>query len=200
MAGRSMKGHVAFVSNGVLFILNLVAVVGGITSIIIIFAMEHTPSRIGWLIIMVGSCTVASGLLGIFSTKRRGCYTFHLVFLIFALIGLISAALVIFFKPNEVQKGMHYKNGETSALKVIKFEAAIFFIVFCIDVSIYFYNVIVYHPTLLSLFSLNYNTYHYLHVHVKFQFFVRYKIDVVYAIRPLKRALVVATINHQLPL
>ncbi len=135
MAGRSLKGQLAFVSTGLLSILNLLATIGGIAGIVIICALEHAPSSIGWLLIVVGGFTVASGLIGIFTSNRRGCFTWQAVLLMFALVGLISASLVIFFKPTLVLQRMNLKISETSAQKIMKFQAAIFFIVFCIDVS-----------------------------------------------------------------
>jgi hypothetical protein len=136
MAGRSLKGQLAFVSTGLLSILNLLATIGGIAGIVIICALEHAPSSVGWLLIVVGGFTVASGLIGIFTSNRRGCFTWQAVLLMFALVGLISASLVIFFKPTLVLQRMNLKISESSARKIMKFQAAIFFIVFCIDVSV----------------------------------------------------------------
>ncbi|CAK9268395.1 hypothetical protein BDL97_02G075400 [Sphagnum fallax] len=136
MAGRSIKGQLAFVSTGLLSILNLLATIGGIAGIVIICALEHAPSSIGWLLIVVGGFTVASGLVGIFTSNRRGCFTWQAVLLMFALVGLILASLVIFFKPTLVLQRMNLKISESSARKIMKFQAAIFFIVFCIDVMV----------------------------------------------------------------
>ncbi|CAN5975220.1 unnamed protein product [Sphagnum jensenii] len=54
----------------------------------------------------------------------------------FALIALISASLLIFFKPTQVLARMNSKYSESTSWKIIKFQAAIFFIVFCIDVIV----------------------------------------------------------------
>jgi hypothetical protein len=54
----------------------------------------------------------------------------------FVLIGLISASLLIFFKPTQVLARMNSKYSESTSWRIIKFQAAIFFIVFCIDVIV----------------------------------------------------------------
>jgi hypothetical protein len=135
MAGRTIKGQVAFVSTGLLSVLNLLATIGGIAAIVVICALEHVPSRMGWLFIIVGGFTVVSGLIGLCTSNRRGCFTWQAVLLMFALIALISASLLIFFKPTQVLARMNSKYSESTSWKIIKFQAAIFFIVFCIDVS-----------------------------------------------------------------
>ena len=155
MAGRSFKGHLAFISTGLLFVLNLAAVIGGIAAIVIIFSLEHQPSRIGWLFVIVGGFAVAAGVLGVSTNNLRGCFTWHLVLLMFALIGLIAAALVIFFKPTQVLQGMRYKNSEPSARRIIKLEAAIFFITFCINVRVFFLLLNYFFPVCSLLVKLN---------------------------------------------
>jgi len=136
MAGRTIKGQVAFVSTGLLSVLNLLATIGGIAAIVVICALEHVPSRMGWLFIIVGGFTVVSGLIGLCTSNHRGCFTWQAVLLMFALIGLISASLLIFFKPTQVLARMNSKYSESTSWKIIKFQAAIFFIVFCIDVIV----------------------------------------------------------------
>ncbi len=42
---------------------------------------------------------------------------------------------LIFFKPTQVLARMNSKYSESTSWKIIKFQEAIFFIVFCIDVS-----------------------------------------------------------------
>jgi hypothetical protein len=135
MAGRTIKGQVAFVSTGLLSVLNLLATIGGIAAIVVICALEHVPSRMGWLFIIVGGFTVVSGLIGLCTSNHQGCFTWQAVLLMFALIGLISTSLLIFFKPTQVLARMNSKYSESTSWKIIKFQAAIFFIVFCIDVS-----------------------------------------------------------------
>ncbi len=135
MAGRTIKGQVAFVSTGLLSVLNLLATIGGIAAIVVICALEHVPSRMGWLFIILGDFRVVPGLIGLCTSNHWGCFTWQAVLLMFALIGLISASLLIFFKPTQVLARMNSKYSESTSWKIIKFQAAIFFIVFCIDVS-----------------------------------------------------------------
>ncbi|XP_024386032.1 uncharacterized protein [Physcomitrium patens] len=137
MTGRTLKGNLAFLSAGILSILSLVAAVGGVSMIVIVFVMDHSPSRVGWLFIIVGGFTVASGLLGVFSSDRRDCFTWQMVFLLFSTLGLLAAALTIFFKPNEVLGLLHYKNvSEDRARWILRLEAAFFAITFCINTVI----------------------------------------------------------------
>jgi hypothetical protein len=136
MAGRTFRGHIAVMSTTLLFLLNLAVTIGGIASLVLLFVIEHTPSRTGWLLVLVGAFTLASGVIGLCSSTRRGCFTLQLILLAFSVIGLIAAALSIFFKSSQVLSTMNPQINHSTALKLLKLDSAILFITFCVQVSI----------------------------------------------------------------
>jgi hypothetical protein len=134
MAGRTFTGHIAVFSTSLLLILNLIVTVGGVASLVIEFVIEHKPSRTGWLLIIVAIFTIASGLVGLCSSTRRGCFTLQLVLLAFSVVGLIAAALSIFFKAHQVLSHLSPKIAQNTALKILRVDAAILFVTFCAQV------------------------------------------------------------------
>ncbi|KAG0601619.1 hypothetical protein M758_11G126400 [Ceratodon purpureus] len=106
MAGRGFKGHIAVCSTTLLLILNLLVLAGGIASVVLLFLIEHQPSRAAWLIVIAGAFTIASGLIGLCSSTRRGCFTLQLVLLAFSVIGLFATAFAIFFRPTQVRHAL----------------------------------------------------------------------------------------------
>lgn len=137
MAGRGFKGHIAVCSTTLLLILNLIVLTGGIASVVILFLIEHTPSRAGWLIVIAGAVTIASGLIGLCSSTRRGCFTLQLVLLAFSVIGLFATSLAIFFRPSQVRTSLSSKYTVSTTVWVLKLEAAVMFITGCAQVSIH---------------------------------------------------------------
>lgn len=136
MAGRTFRGHIAVMSTTILFLLNLAVTIGGIASLVLLFVIEHSPSHTGWLLVLVGVFTLASGVIGLCSSTRRGCFTLQLILLAFSVIGLIAAALSIFFKSSQVLSTMNPQINQSTALKLLKLDSAILFITFCVQVSI----------------------------------------------------------------
>ncbi|CAK9236091.1 unnamed protein product [Sphagnum troendelagicum] len=136
MAGRTFTGHIAVFSTSLLLILNLLVTLGGVASLVIEFVIEHKPSRTGWLLIIVAIFTIASGLVGLCSSTRRGCFTLQLVLLAFSVVGLIAAALSIFFKAHQVLSHLSPKIAQNTALKILRVDAAILFITFCAQVVV----------------------------------------------------------------
>ncbi|CAK9871254.1 unnamed protein product [Sphagnum jensenii] len=136
MTGRTFTGFIAVFSTTLLLILNLMVTVGGVASLVIEFLLEHRPSQTGWLLVIVSAFTVASGLIGLCSSTRRGCFTLQLVLLAFSLVGLIAAALSIFFKAQQVLNDMSPKIARNTAIKVLRLDAAVLFITFCVQVAV----------------------------------------------------------------
>jgi outer membrane murein-binding lipoprotein Lpp len=136
MAGRTFRGHIAVMSTTLLFLFNLAVTIGGIASLVLLFVIEHSPSRTGWLLVLVALFTLASGVIGLFSSTRRGCFTLQLILLAFSVIGLIAAALSIFFKPSQVLSTMNPQINYSTALKLLKLDSAILFITFCVQVAV----------------------------------------------------------------
>ncbi len=134
MTGRTFTGFIAVFSTTLLLILNLMVTVGGVASLVIEFLLEHRPSQTGWLLVIVSAFTVASGLIGLCSSTRRGCFTLQLVLLAFSLVGLIAAVLSIFFKAQQVLNDMSPKIARNTAIKVLRLDAAVLFITFCVQV------------------------------------------------------------------
>ncbi len=134
MTGRTFTGFIAVFSTTLLLILNLMVTVGGVASLVIEFLLEHGPSQTGWLLVIVSAFTVASGLIGLCSSTRRGCFTLQLVLLAFSLVGLIAAALSIFFKAQQVLNDMSPKIARNTAIKVLRLDAAVLFITFYVQV------------------------------------------------------------------
>jgi hypothetical protein len=135
MAGRGFKGHIAVCSTTLLLILNLIVLTGGIASVVILFLIEHSPSHAGWLIVIAGAVTIASGLIGLCSSTRRGCFTLQLVLLAFSVIGLFATSLAIFFRPSQVRTSLSSKYSVSTTVWVLKLEAAVMFITGCAQVS-----------------------------------------------------------------
>lgn len=136
MAGRGFKGHIAVCSTTLLLILNLIVLTGGIASVVILFLIEHSPSRAGWLIVIAGAVTIASGLIGLCSSTRRGCFTLQLVLLAFSVIGLFATSLAIFFRPSQVRTSLSSKYSVSTTVWVLKLEAAVMFITGCAQVCV----------------------------------------------------------------
>jgi hypothetical protein len=136
MAGRTFTGHIAVFSTSLLLILNLIVTLGGVASLVIEFVIEHKPSRTGWLLIIVAIFTIASGLVGLCSSTRRGCFTLQLVLLAFSVVGLIASALSIFFKAHQVLSHLSPKIAQNTALKILRVDAAILFVTFCAQVAV----------------------------------------------------------------
>jgi hypothetical protein len=137
MAGRGFRGHIAVCSTTLLLILNLIVLVGGIASVVLILITEHPPSRAAWLIIIAGAFTIGSGLIGLCSSTRRGCFTLQLVLLAFSVIGLFATAFAIFFRPSQVRRALdkpYYDASTTSTL--LKVLSAIMFVTGCVQVMV----------------------------------------------------------------
>lgn len=136
MAGRGIKGSIAVCSTSLLLMLNILVLVGGIASIVILFLIEHTPpSRAGWLLIITGIVTVCSALIGLCSSTRRGCFTLQLVLMAFSIIGLLAASLTIFFKRSVVYNGLSPRILASTARKLLTLEGAVMFLTACVQVS-----------------------------------------------------------------
>ncbi|KAL3681454.1 hypothetical protein R1sor_024410 [Riccia sorocarpa] len=133
---RSFKGCLASASTGLLSILNIIIVLAAIATIVIEVYLERPPSRIGWLFLAVSIVTVISGLFGIRATKSVGCFSWHLIALLFSLGGLISAGLVIFIKVGSVQRRMDSTRNPSDTKRLLKLMGAIFFISGCVQAVI----------------------------------------------------------------
>lgn len=135
MAGRGIKGHIAVCSTTLLLILNLIVLAGGVASVVILFLIEHQPSRAGWLIVIAGAFTVASGLIGLCSSTRRGCFTLQLVLLAFSVIGLLATAFAIFFRVTQVRNALDKPFYNPSTTKtLLRVLGAVAFCTGCVQV------------------------------------------------------------------
>lgn len=137
MAGRGFKGHIAVCSTTLLLILNLLVLAGGIASVVLVFLIEHQPSRSAWLIVIAGAFTIGSGLIGLCSSTRRGCFTLQLILLAFSVIGLFATAFAIFSKPSQVRNSLHnpYYSAQTT-ITLLRILSAVMFVTGCVQVSV----------------------------------------------------------------
>jgi hypothetical protein len=137
MAGRGFKGHIAVCSTTLLLILNLLVLAGGIATVVLVFVIEHQPSRTAWLIIIAGAFTVASGLIGLCSSTRRGCFTLQLILLAFSVIGLLATAFAIFAKPTSVRNALDkpYYTQDTT-ITLLKVLSAVAFVTGCVQAAV----------------------------------------------------------------
>ncbi|CAM6109651.1 unnamed protein product [Calypogeia fissa] len=133
---RTFRGHVARASTGLLQILNFGIVIAAIATIVISVYLERPPSRIGWCFIGVGIVSTIAGLFGIRAAKHTGCFSWHLIALLFSVGGLFAAALVIFIKVNQVVNNMKHMHSNKDMKKLVKLNGAIFFIMGCAQVVI----------------------------------------------------------------
>ncbi|KAG6551097.1 hypothetical protein Mapa_007332 [Marchantia paleacea] len=130
---RSFKGCLASASTGLLTVLNIGIVLAAIATIVIEVFLERPPSRIGWLFLAVSIVSVLAGLFGIRAAKSVGCFSWHLIALLFSLGGLISAGLVIFIKVDQVLRNMDSTRNESDSKNLLKLMGAIFFIAGCVQ-------------------------------------------------------------------
>jgi len=137
MAGRGFKGHIAVCSTTLLLILNLLVLAGGIASVVLVFVIEHKPSRTAWLIVIAGAFTIGSGLIGLCSSTRRGCFTLQLILLAFSVIGLFATAFAIFSKPSQVRNSLHnpYYSAQTT-ITLLRILSAVMFVTGCVQVAV----------------------------------------------------------------
>lgn len=137
MAGRGFKGHIAVCSTTLLLIMNLLVLAGGIATVVLVFIIEHQPSRAAWLIVIAGAFTIGSGLIGLCSSTRRGCFTLQLILLAFSVIGLLATAFAIFFKPTQVRHSLDkpYYSAQTT-ITLLKILSAVAFVTGCVQVSV----------------------------------------------------------------
>jgi quinol-cytochrome oxidoreductase complex cytochrome b subunit len=133
---RTFRGHVARVSTGILRLLNVGIMLAAIATIIISVYLERPPSSIGWCFIGVGIVSFIAGLFGVRAASHRGCFSWHLIALLFSVGGLLSAALVIFIKVNQVVKNLKSKQNAKDTKNLVKLNGAIFFIMGCVQVVI----------------------------------------------------------------
>ena len=137
MAGRGFRGHIAVCSTTLLLILNLIVLVGGIGTVVLILIAEHPPSGATLLIIIAGAFTIGSGLIGLCSSRRRGCFTLQLILLAFSVIGLFATAFAIFFKPTQVRNALHKPHyGASTTSTLLKVLSAIMFVTGCVQVMV----------------------------------------------------------------
>lgn len=106
-------------STTLLLTLNLIVLTGGIASVILMFLIENQPSRAAWLIIIAGIFTIASGLIGLCSSTRRGCFTLQLVLLAFSVIGLLATAFAIFSRPTQVRNALDKPTYQVDTTKTL---------------------------------------------------------------------------------
>lgn len=133
---RTFRGHVARASTGLLQLLNLGIVLAAIATIVISVWLERPPSSIGWCFIGVGIVSFIAGVFGVRAAKHTGCFSWHLIALLFSVGGLLSAALVIFIKVNQVVRNMKSKHNAKDTKNLVKLNGAIFFIMGCVQVVI----------------------------------------------------------------
>ncbi|KAL2620673.1 hypothetical protein R1flu_000878 [Riccia fluitans] len=133
---RSFKGCLASASTGLLSILNTIVILAAIATIVLEVFLERPPSKIGWLFLAVSIVTIIAGLFGIRATKSVGCFSWHLIALLFSLGGLIAAGLVIFIKVDSVQRNMDSTRNQSDTKKLLKLMGAIFFISGCVQAVI----------------------------------------------------------------
>lgn len=139
MAGRGFRGHIAVCSTTLLLILNLLVLAGGIATVVLVFVIEHQPSRAAWLIVIAGAFTIGSGLIGLCSSTRRGCFTLQLILLAFSVIGLLATAFAIFAKPTQVRNALDkpYYDAQMT-ITLLKILSAVAFVTGCVQVSAIF--------------------------------------------------------------
>lgn len=137
MAGRGFKGHIAVCSTTLLLILNLLVLAGGIATVVLVFVIEHQPSRAAWLIVIAGAFTIGSGLIGLCSSTRRGCFTLQLILLAFSVIGLFATAFAIFSKPSQVRNSLDkpYYSAQTT-ITLLRILSAVMFVTGCVQVAV----------------------------------------------------------------
>lgn len=137
MAGRGFKGHIAVCSTTLLLILNLLVLAGGIAAVVLVFVIEHQPSRAAWLIVIAGAFTIGSGLIGLCSSTRRGCFTLQLILLAFSVIGLFATAFAIFSKLTQVRNSLDkpYYSAQTT-ITLLKILSAVMFVAGCVQIAV----------------------------------------------------------------
>lgn len=133
---RTFRGHVARASTGLLQLLNIAIVLAAVATIVVSVYLERPPSRIGWCFIGVGIVSFIAGVFGVRAAKHTGCFSWHLIALLFSVGGLLSAALVIFIKVNQVVNNMKSKHNQKDTKNLVKLNGAIFFIMGCVQVVI----------------------------------------------------------------
>jgi hypothetical protein len=133
---RTFRGHVARVSTGLLQLLNIGIALAAVATIVISVYLERPPSSIGWCFIGVGIVSFIAGVFGVRAASHRGCFSCHLIALLFSVGGLLSAALVIFIKVNQVVRNMKSKVNAKDTKSLVKVNGAIFFIMGCVQVVI----------------------------------------------------------------
>eukprot|EP00475_Leptophrys_vorax_P033821 TRINITY_DN53778_c0_g1_i2.p1 TRINITY_DN53778_c0_g1~~TRINITY_DN53778_c0_g1_i2.p1 ORF type:complete len:291 (-),score=-14.49 TRINITY_DN53778_c0_g1_i2:699-1571(-) len=133
--GRSSRGSirntVVDVASHFFRMLNLVVLVGGIASIVVIFVIRPVPLISGWGFILLGVLTVVTGLLGAVSGGRSGCcFDCHMFGVFVSLVGLIASVCVIFLRLDAIVGNLKPTVDASKAAQLVRTEGAVYFVLF----------------------------------------------------------------------
>jgi hypothetical protein len=87
--------------------------------------------------VIAGAFTIGSGLIGLCSSTRRGCFTLQLILLAFSVIGLLATAFAIFSKPTQVRNALDKPfYSQQTTITLLKILSAVAFVTGCVQVAV----------------------------------------------------------------
>eukprot|EP00475_Leptophrys_vorax_P031708 TRINITY_DN4818_c0_g1_i1.p2 TRINITY_DN4818_c0_g1~~TRINITY_DN4818_c0_g1_i1.p2 ORF type:complete len:263 (-),score=26.01 TRINITY_DN4818_c0_g1_i1:1195-1983(-) len=151
---KSLKGSVAIVAMNFLRFLNVVIILGGITTIILDF-MVQSPLTFpaGWGFFFLSVFIIICGLFGTISSGQVGCFGCHIFCLFVSCAGLIASILLIFMRFTDVVEEMKPNANAYEiydAEQYIRIMGAIFFFLFMTQMVILMLGCTVHHFGLIE--------------------------------------------------
>ena len=137
MEGRNAKSLLAQISTFLLRFINIAIVAGAITTIVILFVIEHSPSMpTGWGLVCVGVVTILSGVLGCISSSGDGCCQRKAFIVLLSFLGLAAGFLLIYLKFHTVLHALINKLSYYDGRKLLRIEGAMYFVLCSLQIIV----------------------------------------------------------------
>ena len=130
MLKRSLKSKVAGMSKAFLRYVNMLIVALAITSMVLQFTINPSPSLAGWGLVLLGIVTAISGIFGTISSGQIGCFGCHLILLLMSSAGLATAFVFTFTHFQSFAAALYSPLPITKADQLIRVQGSIFFVMF----------------------------------------------------------------------
>ncbi|CAI5986535.1 unnamed protein product [Closterium sp. NIES-65] len=151
---KSLKGSVAILAMNFLRFLNMVIIVGGAATIVMVFLIQSPPTfPAGWGFFFLSTLIILSGLFGTIASGQVGCFECHLFCLFISAAGLCASTLMIFLRFKDVVLSMK-PNADPyqmyDAEQYVRILGALYFFIFMTQMVILMLGCTVHHFGLIE--------------------------------------------------
>ncbi|CAI5458861.1 unnamed protein product [Closterium sp. Yama58-4] len=128
---KSLKGNISEMSKSFLRFVNIVIVLGAISTIALQFVIRSSPTLTGWAFILLGILVIISGLFGTISSGQAGCFNCHMFCLAVSSAGLCASFLCTFLLFNNTVDAVDpTMSTEAVGEQYVRIVGALYFVLF----------------------------------------------------------------------